>query len=376
MAGWALSLFAGSAVLWLSTLLAPWQAWRTQEVLEADAGDDDSVADLSELTVVIPARNEAAVIAETLSALSRQGHGLQVILIDDESHDGTAEIAHQSGLERLAIIRGEPLPAGWTGKLWAQEQGLASVQTAFTVLLDADIKLVPGLIKSLKAKQVSGDLQFVSLMAELRFVSFWEKLLMPAFIYFFKLIYPFALANKPGSRIAAAAGGCILAETEVLRRIGGMAAIKDAVIDDCALARKVKSAGYRTWIGLTHGAVSQRSYVTLAEIWEMVARTAYTQLGYSVFLLMGCSVIMIIMYWLPVLGVLVFDGTPVFLSLASIVIMITTYLPILRFYRFNPFWSVGLPGIASLYLMMTWTSAFRFWRGERSRWKGRIYQNS
>ena len=284
MAGWALYFSSAAAVLWLLTLLMPWQAWRTSEVLEADASDAGAV-DLSDLTVVIPARNEAEVIAETLSALARRG--LEIILVDDNSSDGTSEIARRVGLEQLRIIRGKPLPAGWSGKLWAQEQGLASVQTPLCLLLDADIKLVPGLVKSLKEKQASEDLQFVSLMAELRFGSFWEKLLMPAFIYFFKMIYPFALANKPDSRMAAAAGGCILVKTEVLRRIGGMAAIKDAVIDDCTLARKVKSDGYKTWIGLTHGVLSQRPYVTLAEIWEMVARTAYTQLGYSVILLMA-----------------------------------------------------------------------------------------
>ena len=375
MADWVLYLSAAAAVLWLLTLLMPWQAWRTRETLEADTSDA-GVADLSDLTVVIPARNEAEVIAETLSALARQGQGLEVILVDDDSSDGTAEMARQVGLERLNIIRGKPLPTGWTGKLWAQEQGLASVRTPLCLLLDADIKLVPGLIKSLKGKQTSEDSQFVSLMAELRFGSFWEKLLMPAFIYFFKMIYPFALANKPDSRMAAAAGGCILVKTEVLRRIGGMAAIKDAVIDDCTLARKVKSAGYKTWIGLTHGVLSQRPYVTLTEIWEMVARTAYTQLGYSVILLMACSAIMFIMYWLPVLGVFIFEGIPVLLSLVSILIMVATYMPVLRFYQFNPLWTVGLPIIAGLYLMMTWTSALRYWRGERSRWKGRIYQNS
>lgn len=308
MIDWALYLSFAATVLWCLVLLAPWQAWRTREALEAEGGDDLET-DLSGLTVVIPARNEAGVIAETLSALACQGRALEVILVDDESTDGTPDRARQVGLERLNIVRGKPLPDGWTGKLWAQEQGLALVRTPLTLLLDADIKLAPGMVKSLMEKQRSGGLQLVSLMAELRFGSFWERLLMPAFIYFFKLIYPFALANKPHSKLAAA-GGCILVETEVLRGIDGMAAIKDALIDDCTLARKVKASGYKTWIGLTHGVLSQRPYVTLIEICEMVARTAYTQLGYSVILLVLCSAIIFIMYWLPVLDVFIFGGLP------------------------------------------------------------------
>ncbi|MGR9043887.1 MAG: glycosyltransferase [Gammaproteobacteria bacterium] len=375
MIDWALYLSFATTLLWWLVLLAPWQAWRTREVLEAEGGDDLET-DLSGLTVVIPARNEAGVIAETLSALARQGRALEVILVDDESSDGTPDRARQVGFERLNIVRGKPLPEGWTGKLWAQEQGLALVRTPLTLLLDADIKLSPGIVKSLMEKQRSGALQLVSLMAELRFGSFWERLLMPAFIYFFKLIYPFALANKPHSKLAAAAGGCILVETEVLRRIGGMAAIKDALIDDCTLARKVKASGYKTWIGLTHGVLSQRPYVTLTEIWEMVARTAYTQLGYSVILLILCSAIMFIMYWLPVLDVFIFGGTPAFFGFVALLTMIASYLPVLRFYQFNPLWAAGLPCVAGLYLMMTWTSALRYWRGERSRWKGCIYQNN
>lgn len=375
MADWALYLSASAVVLWLSTLLMPWRAWSTKEVLEAEENADPET-DLSDLTVVIPARNEVEVIRETLAGLARQGRNLTVVLVDDGSDDGTAEQAQRAGLERLHIIRGEPLPAGWSGKLWAQEQGLAAVQTPLTLLLDADIKLQPGVLKSLRKKLDSDNLQFVSLMAELRFGSFWEKLLMPAFIYFFKMIYPFALANDPNSRIAAAAGGCILVKTGVLRRIGGMAAIKEAVIDDCTLASTVKRAGNGIWVGLTHGVHSLRPYSGLTEIWEMVARTAYTQLRYSSILLMVCTAVLVIMYWVPMLGWVVFDGNAALLCLMAALIMIATYLPVLSFYRFNPVWAFALPAVALLYLLMTWTSAFRYWRGERSRWKGRVYQNS
>ena len=363
-----------AALIWVVTIGLPWQPWRTREVLEVEGITEDTI-DLGDITVIIPARNEADVIRTTLLSLDKQGQGLKVIVVDDESDDGTAKIAQQSSLENLKIVLSSPLPRGWTGKLWAQQQGLQEVETALTLLLDADIELLPGIIQRLKTKQEIEGLQFVSLMAVLKFSSFWEKLLMPAFIYFFKMIYPFALSNQQNHKMAAAAGGCILVKTDALRKIGGMASIKDAVIDDCTLAKKIKSAGYKTWIGLTHAAVSQRPYIKLAEIWDMVARTAYTQLFYSVWLLLGCTLLMLLMYWLPLIGLLFFQGIPQFLCLFSLGVMIIAYMPTIMFYSLSPVWSLAMPVIAVLYLMMTWTSALRYWKGERSRWKGRIYQN-
>jgi len=360
-----------AAFIWLMTALLPWQPWRNREVLEAN---ELQQLDLSDITVVIPARNEADVIAGTLQALKSQGKGLHIILVDDESTDATVANAQNVGLENLQIIRSESLPKGWTGKLWAQQQGLQKVNTPLTLLLDADIYLLPGILTSLKTKHDADGLQLVSLMAMLKVDSFWEKMLMPAFIYFFKMLYPFALANKPESRIAAAAGGCILVDTSTLHAIGGMAAIKDALIDDCTLARKVKQSGYKTWLGLTHGVISQRPYVSLTEIWDMVARTAYTQLFYSNSLLLVCTLIMSLMYLLPVYGLVMFAGNAWFYSLCSMSIMLGLYLPTLRFYALNRMWALCMPVIAGLYLLMTWTSAIRYWRGERSRWKGRIYQ--
>lgn len=313
-------------------------------------------------------------IAGTLAALKRQGQGLSVILVDDDSTDETVEIARCSDLDNLTIVESTTLPAGWTGKLWAQEQGLQQVKTPLLLLLDADIALKPGMLKALKLKQRRDGLQFVSLMAVLRFQSFWEKMLMPAFIYFFKMIYPFALANNPRAKMAAAAGGCILVETEVVREIGGMAAIKDAVIDDCTLAQTVKSAGYKIWVGLTHGVISQRPYVGLNEIWQMVARTAYTQLRYSVILLLLCTLIMVVMYWWPLVGAVTAETSVLRLvNVMSLMVMMSLYLPTLVFYRLNPLWALTMPVVAALYLMMTWNSAIRYWRGERSRWKGRSY---
>jgi len=360
-----------AAFIWLLTALLPWQAWRTRELLEAD---EPGEPDLNDITIVIPARNEATVIVGTLQALKQQGQGLHIILVDDESTDGTAELAQQVGVDNLQIIRSESLPNGWTGKLWAQEQGLRVVQTPLVLLLDADIFLTPGILSALKTKRDAKGLQFVSLMAMLKVDSFWEKMLMPAFIYFFKMLYPFALANNPASKMAAAAGGCILVDTQVLHAIGGMAEIKDAVIDDCTLAKKIKQAGYKTWVGLTHGVISQRPYVSLTEIWDMVARTAYTQLFYSNFLLLICTLLMTLMHLLPLYGLVFFTGSAWFFSMLAWLIMLALYLPTLRFYKLNSAWALCMPVIAGLYLLMTWTSAVRYWQGERSRWKGRIYQ--
>ncbi len=364
-------LSALAAVIWLITALLPWQPWRIKEVLETDGQNQ---RDLSDITVVIPARNEADVIVDTLRALKLQGQGLSIILVDDESTDGTAEFAQTAGLDNLLIIRSSDLPTGWTGKLWAQEQGLQEVNTALVLLLDADIHLDPGILGYLKAKRDVDDLQFVSLMAMLRVDSFWEKMLMPAFIYFFKMLYPFALSNEPASKVAAAAGGCILVDADALRTIGGMNAIKGAVIDDCTLAKEIKQAGYKTWVGVTHGVISQRPYASLAGIWDMVARTAFTQLFYSNSLLLVCTMLMLLMYLLPVYGMIFFTGSAWFYSVFAALITLGLYLPTLRYYSLNSAWALCMPAIAGLYLLMTWTSAIRYWRGERSRWKGRIYQ--
>ncbi len=371
--GFFLSVF--TALVWLVTICLPWLPWKTREVLEIDP-NNGQVTDLSDITVVIPARDEAEVIETTLLALAEQGPGLKIIVIDDESTDGTGDVVRKLNLENLKIIASKPLPEGWSGKLWAQQQGLHEVRTSHTLLLDADIVLLPGMINSLKSKQQAEGLQLVSLMAQLRFSSFWEKLLMPAFIFYFKMLYPFALANNAKRKTAAAAGGCILVNTDCLYKIGTMEAIKDAVIDDCTLAKKIKSAGFKTWVGLTHGAISQRPYASLSDIWEMVARTAYSQLFYSVALLLLCTVILVLMYVVPIVGGLYFSGMAQALSILSFAIMVTAYIPTLLFYSLSPVWSVAMPMIAGLFLLMTWTSAWRFWRGERSRWKGRIYQNS
>lgn len=368
--GYSLAFLA--ALIWLIILCLPWRPWRNGEVLEAAEGE--RVCRLNDVTVVIPARNEAAVIASTLKALSHQGEGLKVILVDDASTDATAAQAKRSSDLPLKIIPGARLPPGWSGKLWALEQGVKEVKTPYTLLLDADIKLDPGLISQLRQKMAQEKVQLVSLMASLRMEGFWEKLLLPAFVYFFKMVYPFRLANSKSTRFAAAAGGCILLETRAIQAIGGFAAIKDALIDDCALAKKVKASGYKTWTGLSRSVHSVRAYTHLEEIWDMVARNAFTQLRYSGWLLAVCTGLLILLFWLPLIGL--FSASVRWLSLFAFAGMVGSYLPTLRFYRRNWLWALALPAIGALYLAMTWSSALRFWRGERSRWKGRIYRTS
>ncbi len=368
MADWFEGAAVLAAALWTLVLLLPWQPWRNREVLEPGAGE---TADHRDLTVLIPARNEADVIGRTLEALAVQAPGLKVVLVDDGSDDGTAEVARQVDGLRLTVVAGEALPPGWSGKLWALEQGLRYVETAQVLLLDADIELKPGMLAVLLAKQAEGW-DFVSIMAWLRTRSWWEKLLMPAFVYFFKFIYPFALANSPRiSWVAAGAGGCILVRTEALRRCGAFASLREALIDDCTLATRVKALGYRTWIGLSHGVVSHRAYDDLETIWNMVARTAYTQLRYSPWLLAVCTLLMGEMFLVPVAAIAM---PPARLwGLSAWILMALTYLPTVRFYRLSPAWAPALPAVASLYLAMTWSSAWRYWHGVRSAWKGRVY---
>lgn len=359
------------AFLWWMIILVPWRPWSTQESLESTHNENGS---LKEITVLIPARNEGGFIGQTLDKLSIQGHGLQIIVIDDQSDDDTAEQAYKRG---ATVLSGTSPPIGWSGKLWALEQGLSKVTTTYTLLLDADISLAPGTVATLLKKAREENLSLVSLMATPPLHRFTERLLMPAFVLFFKLLYPFRLANKPDSRVSAAAGGCILVETNVLHQIDAFTALHDALIDDCTLASHIKRAGLRTWIGLSHLACSHRGYDNMKTIWDMVARTAYTQLHYSPVLLFACTLIMVSMFWFaPLAPPLLPSTTGTIAGMLAWIAMIIVYIPILRYYQCSLLWILVLPIIGTLFLLMTWTSAFRFWRGERAQWKNRRYEIS
>lgn len=365
------ALDAVSVLMWLAVLLIPWRLWSSQPFLDAQSDGGD----LSDVTVLIPARNEAAVIQKTLAALKSQGRNLSLVVVDDQSADGTAELTRKAWADRLAVVAGTPLPSGWSGKLWALEQGRQHVKTPLVLLMDADIELKPGIIDCLREYMQRHEVAFISLMAVPMMSNFWGKLLLPAFVYFFRLLYPFRLSNSGESKVAAAAGGCILMQSRLLDEIGGFAAIKDELIDDCSLARRIKSKGHKTWIGLTHSACSIRPYQQLRQIWNMVTRTAFTQLHYSIGLLLACTVLMVFAFSMPVAGLFFATSAAQYLALAACMAMALSYLPTLKFYGRSPVWVVSLPLIGMLYLAMTWNSALRYFRGERARWKDRSYNS-
>lgn len=374
-----MSVFAIAGLLmWLSLLVLPWQPWRTRERLEprlptarAEAGESTA-----RVSVLIPARNEAAVIQRTLAGVARQDHVLEVLLVDDHSTDDTGALARTVAGDRLTLLQAPELPAGWSGKLWALEQARLVARGEWLLLLDADIELAPGMLAALIEQQRCSGAELISLMARLRMQGFWERLLMPPFIFFFKLIYPFALANGPSRHFAAAAGGCLLIARSRLAALGGLDCIRGALIDDCSLAAAVKRSGGRTWIGLTHGAVSLREYPDLASIWNMVSRTAYTQLRYSPALLAVCTLLMLASLIAPGSALLLGSGAVRLAGAGGLLFMSLAYAPVLRYYQL-PLWrALTLPVAGALFLAMTWSSALDHHRGRTAEWRGRLYPAS
>ncbi|MDH3693098.1 MAG: glycosyltransferase [Gammaproteobacteria bacterium] len=371
-----LVIVAAGALLWLLILILPWQSWRTRESLDAPV-EFSLKTDLSDVTVLIPARNEEKHISRTLSAVMDQGINQKVIVIDDESTDDTAAIVNQHpGLRDVSLLSGKAIPDGWNGKLWSLQQGLEQVDTPLVLLLDADMELGFGFLAVLREQINSKNADMVSVMASLRMLCFWEGLFMPAFVFFFKLLYPFKLSNSDSRHVAAAAGGCVLIRTEVLRQVGGFENIRNELIDDCALARTVKNSGFRTWTGLTHSAQSVREYNTLSSIWNMVARTAFTQLRYSLGWLLLCTVLMFIGFVAPVFAVFSDHGLVQVLGIVAWILMMVCYVPTLVYYGLAPIMSFFLPVVGLMFLAMTWTSAIRHWTGNGASWKGRNYFSS
>jgi hopene-associated glycosyltransferase HpnB len=322
------------------------------------------------VTAVIPARNEADVVAQAIGSLAAQDYPgeFRIVLVDDDSADGTADIARRavpSG--RLTVLRAAPLPPGWTGKLWAVSQGIEQAGTPdYLLLTDADIVHPPENLSELAARAESGY-DLVSYMAKLKCGSLAERALIPAFVFFFFMLYPPAWIRNPRRKTAGAAGGCILMRRSMLERIGGIAAIRGELIDDCALARAVKQAGGRVWLGLSENTRSIRGYAAFGEIGRMISRTAFTQLGYSPLLLAGTVLGLAMAYWLPV--ALTLAGQP--LGAAAWLLMSICYRPALRFYGRSPLWAPLLPVIAAFYMGCTVHSALQYWRGAGGLWKGR-----
>jgi hopene-associated glycosyltransferase HpnB len=319
-------LVVAGSLLWVALLFVPWRPWSTRECLEPL--NEQAELNLGDVTVLIPARNEAAVIQRTLVALRNHRNALHVILVDDQSADETASLALSTLDSRQLVLKGKPLPSGWIGKLWALEQGWRNTQTELILLLDADIELDPRMIGALKQKLIDEQLDLVSIMAQLRMETFWEKLLAPAFIYFFKLLYPFSLGNNPNSALGVAAGGCILVRSEALRKTGAFASIRNAIIDDCALAASLKKSGGRTWTGLSLAVRSHRPYPHFSNFCEMIERTAFTQLRYSIWLLLTTTFVMVLVFWFPWSGLLFSSSRAVrCFAAAGVCAMISTYLP-------------------------------------------------
>lgn len=347
-----------------------------------------------QVTVIIPARNEAENIGICLQSLLNQDYQgiLNIVLVDDQSEDNTAEIAQKIVEEnnqqnQLTIIKGENLPLGWSGKLWAMSQGVLwakkYLNTDYFLFTDADIKHSTNNLSQLLAKAEKNNLDLVSLMVKLRCESFWEKLLIPAFIFFFQKLYPFPLVNNLEQKVAAAAGGCILIRETALTRIGGIEALKEALIDDCTLASLVKKTlpvNHGIWLGLSNTTISLRSYDSLKPIWNMVARTAFTQLNYSLLLLIGTTFGMFITYLVPLFTLIfaIFTNNLLLILFAvmTLFLMALSYYPTIKFYQLPLFYCCLLPAIALLYSLMTIDSALRHWQGKGGQWKGRIYSSS
>ena len=329
----------------------------------------------------MPARNEAETIARAVSSLARQEYPgeLRIVIVDDHSEDATADLAKSAAKEagaadRVRILQAEALQSGWTGKLWALQQGIASCEQdapEYIWFTDADIVHAPDTLARLVSRAEQQRVELVSLMVLLQAKTFPERLLIPPFLYFFLKLYPPRWIADTKARTAGAAGGCILLRRSALERIGGFVAIRAEVIDDCALARAVKRSGGAIWMGLTWKSVSLRAYQTFGEIRDLIARTAFTQLNYSSLLLLGTLAGMLLTYLAPV--AFAFHPQPVVwrMGLAAWLLMALTYLPTVRFYGLSPLWVPLLPVAAAFYSYATWLSALRYWLGRGGQWKGR-----
>lgn len=388
MASVILGVTIVSLLIWVGLLVGWGQFWRADQRLDSQTLPDPP--SWPAVSVVIPARNEADLIGIAVrSHLSQPYPGpLSVVLVDDQSTDGTATVATQVAealgkAVSLRVLSGTPLPSGWAGKLWAMEQGYRYLQQQplppdFVLFTDADIEHNRDSVQQLVTKAMADQLDLVSLMVKLRCQSFWEQVLIPAFVFFFQMLYPFPWVNNPQKPTAAAAGGCALIRFSALQRIDGLKAIRQALIDDCALGAAVKAGG-PIWLGLSTTILSLRPYQDLQSIWAMVTRSAYTQLNYSPWLLAGTILGMGLVYGVPPVAVVVgLAGGHAAIALAGLVtwgLMAVAYWPTVRLYGGKPWLALALPLIALLYTVMTIDSARRHWIGQGGAWKGRVYSD-
>jgi cellulose synthase/poly-beta-1,6-N-acetylglucosamine synthase-like glycosyltransferase len=405
-----------SLFIWLYLALARGTFWHLRPF------DDDQAKHLSPavwppIVAIVPARNEAQTIGQTIAALLQQDYPGQfsVIVVDDHSEDTTTQIAQQTAKEDAAgpsvqILRSLPLPPGWTGKLWALNEGIslacastssypdlvhsnmssrAEQGTCFSSIddaqtkdandtkpsyfwfTDADVVHAPDTLRRLLARAEQDKLDLTSLMVLLRAKTLAERMLIPAFLFFFLKLYPPRWIANPNARTAGAAGGCVLLRREALQRIGGLQAIRSEVIDDCALARAVKRTGGPIWMGVTRASRSLRVYNTFAEIRDMIARTAFTQLRYSTPLLIGTLAGLLLTYIAPIPLMFIKQTAARILALTAWLLMSLLFLPTVRFYRLSPFWAPLLPLAALFYAYATWLSALRYWFNRGAQWKGR-----
>jgi hopene-associated glycosyltransferase HpnB len=376
----AIGIAALSLLIWLGLFFFNghfWQIW----ISDADREAVPPPQSWPSVVAVVPARNESETIAQTISALAAQEYPgkFSIIVVDDHSEDGTGDIAHRAAVGpgargTVQVLSAPTLAAGWTGKLWALQSGVEFVhadQPEFFWFTDADIVHGPDTLHRLVSRAERDQLGLTSLMVLLQAQTFAEKLIIPPFLYFFLMLYPPRWIANSKVRTAGAAGGCMLLRISALAKIGGLAAIRSEVIDDCALARAVKRTGGRIWMGLTRKSVSLRRYSHISELQNMIARTAFTQLNYSALRLVGTLIGLLLTFVAPV-ALAIYSASTVWLpALLAWCLMSASFLPTVVFYRLSPLWSPFLPVAALFYSYATFLSAVRYWLGRGGQWKGR-----